>query len=168
MAPGRDEEALRVRRIIACFAPGAPAAPAAVAELARQARAELLALFIEDTELLRFAALPLAAEVGFASAAVRALDSAAVERALRAQARSLRQALAEALEPGGHVWSFRVARASPGAAVEAALAEGFAPSLLLPPGVDPRAERRILRRTQLPDELRKLLAAARPVLVLPD
>jgi hypothetical protein len=168
VAPRIDEEALSVRRIIACFAPGAPAAPAAVAELARHARAELLALFIEDTELLRFAALPLAAEVGIASAAVRTLDAAAVERALRAQARALRQALAEALEPAGHAWSFRVARASPRAAVEAVLAEGFAPSLLLPPGVDPRAERRILRSTQLHDGLRELLAAARPVLILPD
>jgi hypothetical protein len=163
-----DEEALSVRRIIACFAPGAPAAPAAVAQLARQARAELLALFIEDTELLRFAALPLAAEVGFASAAVRSLDSAVVERALRAQARALRQALAEALEPAGHAWSFRVARASPGAAVAAALAEGLAPYLLLLPGADPRAERRILRRRELgTDELRRI-AAVQPLLILPD
>ena len=61
-----------------------------------------------------------------------------------------------------------MARASPGAAVEAALAEGFAPSLLLPPGADPRAEQRILRRAQLADELRRLLEAGRPVLVLPD
>jgi hypothetical protein len=162
-------EEIALGRIIACFAPGSRAAPAAVAQLARHARAELLALFIEDAELLRFAALPIAAEVGFPSAALRSLDRAAVERALRAQAQALRDALAAALDPAAHAWSFRVARASPASAVEAALAEGFAPSLLLPPGTDPRAARRGVRARQLSAaQLRDLIAAAQPVLVLPE
>jgi hypothetical protein len=62
-----------------------------------------------------------------------------------------------------------VARASPASAVEAALAEGFAPSLLLPPGTDPRAARRVVRARQLSAaQLRDLIAAAQPVLVLPE
>ena len=167
MAPQPEE--VIVRRIIACFAPGHPSAPKAVAQAAREMRAELLGLFIEDAELLRFAALPFAAEVGFASAAVRSLEPGAIERALRAQAHGLRQALADALEPETHPWSFRVARASPASAIQAALAEGLAPSLLLPPGTtNPHAERRVLRRPELSDaRLRELLSAARPVLILP-
>ena len=130
-------------------------------------QAELLGLFIEDAELLRFAALPFAVEVGLASAARRSLDLAAVERSLRAQAAELRLALATALEPA-HVWSLRVERAAPARAVAAALAEGFAPSLLLPPGFDPRAEHGVVRGVELTDErLRALLAARRPFVVLP-
>mgnify|MGYP006208676469 CR=1 FL=1 len=92
MAPEREE--IVVRRIIACFAPGSAASPAAIARLAREMQAELLGLFIEDAELLRFAALPLAAEIGFPSAAHRKLDPASMERALRAPAaqRSVTQA----------------------------------------------------------------------------
>jgi hypothetical protein len=62
-----------------------------------------------------------------------------------------------------------VERATPTKAVEAALAEGYAPALLIPPRGDPRAERRVLRRPELSDEaLRDLLRAARPVLILPE
>lgn len=130
-------------------------------------QAEFLGLFIEDAELLRFASLPFAAEVGFASAVSRALDPAAMERALRAQALSLRQSLAAALEPD-IAWSLRVARASPAEAVAAALAEGYAPSLLIPPGGNVRAEPSVIRQDDASEaRLRALLAARRPVLILP-
>lgn len=159
---------MTVRRVIACFAPGSVAAPGAVARLARDMQAELLGLFIEDEALLRFAALPFAAEVGLASAAARALDPASLQRALRAQAASLEHALAAVLDPAAHAWSFRVARASPAIAVLAALAEGYAPSLLIPPRGSLRAERGVLRLPELDEKtLRDLLEAARPVLVLP-
>ena len=158
---------VRIRRIIACFAPARAGAPEAIAELAKEMQAELLGLFIEDAELLRFAALPFAAEVGFPSATRRPLDLSAVERALRAQASSLRQALAAALDPAAISWSLRVTRSSPASAVEAALAEGFAPSLLIPAGANPRAEHRVVRAADLGEaELRALLAAARPVVIL--
>ena len=167
MAQERRTQEIAVRRIIACFAPGAAAAAPAVARLASETRAELLGLFIEDVALLRFAALPLAAEVGLASARPRALDLASVERDLRRQADSLREALAALLDPISHSWTFRVARASPADAVRAALAEGEVPSLLLPPGAHPHAERRVVRKDELSlGELRALLAAARPILVL--
>lgn len=157
-----------VRRVIACFAPGADAGPGAIARLARDLQAELLGLFIQDEALLRFAALPFAAEVGFPSATRRALDPAALERALRAQAASLERAIASVLDPAALAWTFRVARASPADAVQAALAEGYAPALLIPPRGSLRAERSVVRRAQLgPEMLRELLAAARPVLVLP-
>lgn len=162
-----EPQEIRIRRIIACFAPGRAVAPQAIARLAKDMQAELLGLFIEDAELLRFAALPFAAEVGYPSAARRTLDPAAVERALRNQAASVRQALAASL--GTHDWSFRVARASPSQAVAAALAEGYAPSLIIPPGGKPLGERRIVRRPELSDELlRDLIAATRPVLILPE
>lgn len=157
-----------VRRVIACFAPGAGAGPGAIARLARDLQAELLGLFIQDEALLRFAALPFAAEVGFPSATRRALDPAALERALRAQAASLERTIAAVLDPAALAWTFRVARASPADAVEAALAEGYAPALLIPPRGSLRAERGVVRRAELgPAVLRELLAAARPVLVLP-
>ena len=165
MAAGREE--VRVGRIIACFAPGSAVAPRAIAHLAQQMQAELLGLFIEDVELLRFAALPFAAEVGFPSAARRTVDLAAVERALQGQAAALRQTLAASL--GSQTWSFRVARATPADAVAAALAEGYAPALLIPPRANLHAERRVLRRPGLTDEqLRALIAATRPVLILPE
>jgi hypothetical protein len=162
------EEEVRIARIIACFAPGSGGAPETIAQLAQEMRAELLGLFIEDVELLRFAALPFAREVGFPSAARREMDLATLERQLRAQADALRRALATALDPGSVTWSFRVARASPANAVQSALAEGFAPALLIPPGANPRAERRVLRRPEISAEtLRVLLRAVRPVLILP-
>ena len=157
-----------VGRIIACFAPGRGGSPRALTQLARQLQAELLGLFIEDIDLVRLAALPLAAEVGSASAMRRALDPAAIERALQAEASRLRQSLAVAL--GSEVaWSFRVTRASPVEAVAAALGESRAASLLIPPGCDPRAAREVLRRSDLgAPKLRLLLAAAQPVLILPE
>ena len=163
-----DEEEVKIARIIACFAPGSAGAPEAVAHLAQELQAELLGLFIEDVELLRFAALPFAAEVGFPSASRRAIDVGALERQMRVQARALEGALAAVLGPAPAGWSFRVARATPASAVEAALAEGLAPALLIPPGANPRAERRVLRRPEVTDEtLRALLRALRPVLILP-
>lgn len=164
MAPGSEE--VSARRIIACFAPGSAAAPQALAALVKDMQSELLGLFIEDVELLRFAALPFAAEIGLASGTRRALDPAAMELTLRIQASRLRQALAAALEPNA-TWSFRVARASPADALAAALAEGLSPCLVIPPGADPRASRAVLRVSRSTGaELRALLASARPVLVV--
>jgi hypothetical protein len=163
-----NEEEVRIERIIACFAPGSAGAPQAVARLAREMQAELLGLFIEDVELLRFAGLPFAAEVGFPSAARRAMDVGALERQMRAQARALEEALAAILGPAPEGWRFRVERATPSQAVQAALAEGYAPALLIPPRGDPRAARRVVRKPELSDELlRDLLRAVRPVLILP-
>ena len=164
-----DEEEVRIARVIACVAPGSVGAPEAIARLAQELRAELLGLFIEDVELLRFAGLPFAAELGFPSAARRAMDVGALERQMRAQARALEEALAAILGPAPEGWRFRVERATPSQAVSAALAEGYAPALLIPPRGDPRAARRVVRKPELSDELlRDLLRAMRPVLILPE
>jgi hypothetical protein len=156
-----------VRRIIACFAPGSLMPAQAIAALAKEMQAELLGLFIEDVELLRLAALPFAAEVGFPSAVRRPLDVAALERTLRAQAAALRAALARAVDPSV-TWSLRVTRATAAETVAGALAEGFAPSLLIPPGGDLRARHGVIAQSDLTEaRLRALLAERRPVLVLP-
>jgi single-stranded-DNA-specific exonuclease len=69
------------RRIVIALESGIPEPEleAAVA-LARGLDAELLGLFVEDLDLLRFAALPFAHEIGLASAVRRRLDPAALER----------------------------------------------------------------------------------------
>jgi hypothetical protein len=158
---------VKIRRIVAGFDAGACSADTlqAIAALAAETQAELLGLFIEDLGLLQLARLPFAAEVGYPSAALRSLDVATLERALRARAESLRAALGSAASQ----WTFRVARGHPADVLAAALAEGHAPALLIPPRAKPRAERRVIRQSDLSEMLlRELLAAARPLLVLPE
>lgn len=82
---------------------------AAVA-LAGRIGAELTGLFVEDATLLRFAALPFAREIGFASAARRGTDVDAMERSLRTLAREARRGLARVAERRDVRWSFRVER----------------------------------------------------------
>ena len=162
------EAEVRIRRVVACFAPGHVARPEAVARFARELEAELLGLFIEDVELLRFASLPFAREVGLASASLLAMSLEGLERQMRAQARLVEDALAAILGPSPG-WSFRVERATPASVVEAVLIDVRDPVLLLPPGGNPLAERRVLRRTELtPALVRERLAAGRPTVVLPD
>jgi hypothetical protein len=167
---GRGAE-VRIRRIVAGFDAGPCRRETlqALAALAAETQADLVGVFIEDTGLLELARLPFAAEVGYPSAALRGLDVAMLERALRARAEALRRALAAALEPATVQWTFRVARGYPASTLAAALAEGHAPALLIPPRGEPRAERRVIRAAELSEALlRELVAAARPVLVLPE
>ena len=86
------------------------AALAAAAQLARSAGVELAALFVEDINLLRLASLPFAREMGAASAALRQIDAAGIERALTVQAAQLKSALAEAAQRLDLQWTFEVAR----------------------------------------------------------
>jgi hypothetical protein len=167
----KPAEEVRIRRIIAGFDAGACRRETleAIAALAADAQAELLGLFIEDTALLELARLPFAAEVGYPSATRRSLDVATLERALRARAETLRAALAAALEPAAVEWTFRIVRGDPADTLAAALAEGHAPALLIPPRGKPHAERRVVRQPELTGALlRELIAAARPVLILPE
>lgn len=166
MAAGESE--VRLSRIIACFAPGAGAAPQTVARLAAESGAELLGLYLEDPALLRFAGLPFAAEIGFPSATRRAVDLDALERALRSQAGAVREALRLALERETVTWSLRVARGDPAESISAAIAEGRAPALLIPPRGRPGAERRVVRQGELTAALVRTMAlATQPVLILP-
>jgi hypothetical protein len=156
-----------IRRIVAGFDAGGCRLGTlrALAALAAETGAELLGVFIEETDLLRLAQLPFAAEIGYPSAMARGLDPRTLERALRVRAEALRAALGSAASR----WTFRVARGHPAEVLAAALAEGDAPVLLIPPRARPHAERRIVRQPELGETLlRELVAAARPLLVLPE
>ncbi len=63
------------------------------AALAEHQQAELVGLFIEDLDLVNFAALPFASEIDRGSGSVRRLDSLRMTRALRAQAEQARREL---------------------------------------------------------------------------
>ena len=163
------EEDVGIRRVIACFSPGYGRRPEQVARLAQELEAELQGLFIEDVELLRFASLPFAREIGIASAQARSMDVASLERQLRAQARALEQALAAILGPGPAGWSLRVERSSPLVAIEAVLAHLLEPALLIPPGGRLAGERRRVKKKELTKQaLKQWLAAGRPVIILPE
>lgn len=82
------------------------------AMMAARLDAELVGVFVEDANLLRLAALPCSAEVGFASARARSLDRATVERTFKHLAAEARLALIAAAERARVSWSFDVARGS--------------------------------------------------------
>jgi hypothetical protein len=83
---------------------------AAAAAFAERLGAELLGLFVEDTDLLRFAALPFAQQIGFASAARLKLDVGAMERAMRGLADEAERMLASTAQLSAIPWTFRVVR----------------------------------------------------------
>jgi hypothetical protein len=114
-----------IRRIVVSMesAPQDRAALEAAADIAARLQAELVGLFIEDIDLLHFAALPFAREVGFPSATRRPLDVSAMERSLRSLAEEGRRALAEIAGRMPLRWSFRVARGSTSVELLAAAAE---------------------------------------------
>jgi len=98
----------------------------AAASLAGRIDAELVGLFVEDEELLRFAALPFAHEIGSASARRRRLEVPALERAMRAHAADAERALAGTAGRTALRWSFRVVRGTVAAELIAAAAEEIA------------------------------------------
>jgi len=100
------------RRIVVAIDTGPPgkAALRAAAELAARLQAELLALYVEDVDLLNLAALPFAREIGFPSAAHRELDVEAVERLLRLHAEEARRTVEEFAARTPLKWSFQVTR----------------------------------------------------------
>jgi nucleotide-binding universal stress UspA family protein len=105
-------DAEKVRRIVMALDTASSALPAieAAAGLALGLNAELVALFIEDERLLRFAGLPFARELGYASARSRPLAPAAVEHALRAQAEQLRRLLAATAKRLSLAWTLEIVR----------------------------------------------------------
>jgi nucleotide-binding universal stress UspA family protein len=113
------------RRIIVALDASAPARAAlqAAAELAARREAELLALFVEDMALLHLAALPFAREIGFPSAASRALDVSAMERLLRLHAEEARRVLVSVAERTPLKWTLEIARGPQPADLQAAASE---------------------------------------------
>jgi hypothetical protein len=82
----------------------------ATAELAAAWGAEVVGLFIEDTNLLRMASLPFAREVGSHSGAHRAINPDQFEREFRSQAGRARNTLWYVAERFRLTASFQVAR----------------------------------------------------------
>jgi len=103
---------MKIRRIVVKVDPARRrrAVLEAAAALAEKLEAELVGLFVENVDLLHFAGLPFAREVGFTSATRRPLDVAAMERSLRALAKDAHETLALVARGTPVRWSFRVAR----------------------------------------------------------
>jgi nucleotide-binding universal stress UspA family protein len=93
------------------------------AGLAAVAKAELVGLFVEDTQLLHLAESPHAREMLYPSAQQQPLNLATMEQRLRAQAEQARCAMAELADPAQVRWSFQVVRGEVNAAVLAAASE---------------------------------------------
>jgi nucleotide-binding universal stress UspA family protein len=106
------DPATALPRIVVSFdtTPVGEAALEAALGLAEILHAEIAGLFVEDVGLVRMAALPFTRELGLTSAALRPIESADIERALKlqaAQSRAWLEATAAALNVP---WSFQVVR----------------------------------------------------------
>lgn len=151
---------MKIRRVIVALDPtlGRRALLEAAAEAAGWMEAELVGLFVEDQDLLHFAALPFALEVGVTSAKRRPRDLESMERLMRALARDAREMLARIAARAPVRWSFRVARGVPLAELLAAAEEAdlviadVAEAVNLPPSLRLRVV-----RTNEPEALRAAL-----------
>ena len=105
---------VKTRRIVVALDASAPGKTAleAAAGLAARLEAELLAVFVEDLDLLHLAGLPFACEIGYPSAIRRELDVSAMERTLRLLADEARRSVALVAERVPLKWTFEVARGS--------------------------------------------------------
>lgn len=110
------------RIVVALDAEGPPPLETAI-ELARSLEVELVALFVEDTELINLAALAFG-EVGFPSAIRRALDVDAMERSLRATARRIHEEIGSRLAGNRIKWTFEVVRGRLASALATVSLEG--------------------------------------------
>jgi len=107
----RIERNLRIERILVALdvSEHGRAALAAAAELASRLQAKLSVLHVEDADLLKLAALPFAREID-ARAAARRLETASMERALKAGARRAAQTFEHAAASWRVSASFRIVR----------------------------------------------------------
>jgi hypothetical protein len=94
----------------------------AAAKLAARIEAELAALLVEDENLRRLAALPIARVHGALAPAGQPIDVDAMDRALRAFSDRAQRATARSAAEAGVRWSFRVVRGRLPAEVLAAAA----------------------------------------------
>lgn len=103
----------RLRRIIITLGDGAPEDTLLqdVMLLAAAAVAEIEAVFVEDADLFRLAALPFARQISRTTGHTGPLEVAEIEREFRHQAELSRRTLAAAADRAGVSWRFRVTRA---------------------------------------------------------
>ena len=167
---------LPIRRILAALdaSPPSLAALEFAVTLAASVDAELEALFVEDTNLLRLGERPGARGVGSFSGSVRFLDPASVALHLRAGAGLAREAVAASAGQAGVRWSFRIARgrvtdvvaeASVTADVVSIGRVGWAPGL---PGRIGATTRALLRAPRSAALVLSRLRRGRPVCVVTD
>jgi len=116
-----DEQLSTIRRVLLATHTGSIANESVktARAIAVAFQAELAALFVEDPNLLRMAALPFTRETGGASGLARQIEPADMERALRLQADRMRRSLEQ-------VASFRVERGWFGQCVLAAISDSVA------------------------------------------
>ncbi len=114
-----------IRRILLALdtATHSLAAFEAATALAARLDAELHALFVEDINLLRLAALPFARETRLTSATTRRLQNPEMEHALRAEAMRAQATLATVATRLHVRWSFQVTRGQVAAQVRAVAME---------------------------------------------
>ncbi len=114
-----------IRRILVALdaSPDSLAAAEAAVEMAALLSAELRGLFVEDVELLRLVASPLARELDLLTASSRGAESEEVEGQLRAHARRAREALGRMADRAGVQSSFHVARGAVDQEILAAAAD---------------------------------------------
>ena len=148
---------MSVRRITIVQEPAqATQALDAVVRAAAALEAELTGVFVEDVELLHFAAMPFAREIGAFSA--QTLDVPTMERRLRYQAEEARRALAAAAEGKPLRWSFRIERGSLPTQVRSSLADADLVVLLGGRGGRlPRRAAALLSTADLPPEAESAL-----------
>lgn len=115
----------QIRRIVVALDASADslAGLEAAVQLAADLRAEVLGVFVEETDLLRAGELPATREVTLFSGEPRELDRDELERQIRAQAKRARKALEAAAERARIAWSFRTVRGRPGTELAAAAEE---------------------------------------------
>lgn len=101
-----------IRRIVVAIEPSVHgrAALEAAASIAERLGAELVGLYVEDVELLTFAAHPFAREFSMRWAAGRTLSGRAMSSALRSEAERARALLADTAGRHRVPWSFAVRR----------------------------------------------------------
>lgn len=101
-----------IRRILLAIdgSPHSLAAMRAAVDLSAGLEAELVAVFVEDLNLLRMAQLPIASEVSRYTASIHQLQPERIQRQLKAQASQARAALARQARRQTVDWEFVVLR----------------------------------------------------------
>jgi hypothetical protein len=169
-------ETLFKRILLPLDAGGADAASLEYAiRAAARFRAELVGIFVEDSELMRLAGLPFARETAHLSAVTRPLNPADMARALRVRAEIVRARLQERATQAQVSWSFRIVQ---GELLAEQLGESAGSDLLIlevgahrtrPGRGAGTATRRIFSHTSCTVWLRRAQAAdERPVVALLD